>query len=380
MPLILVALLTAAVAAQGTDATHDPWSVFTSLHVVRQHEVIRHLFADVPDALLIQTQRKVASKADLPQMARGGIGAERRSKEKRNPPPDPDLLCTRLDYYFGTGAIAPRGAPPTAKSSGKPKAKPKPKPKPDAKALASAPPDGTPLRQALRGLVPDADKVVAAIMQMLDTDASADDYAAFLESWRNEHESFYEALDRTSGTEEAVFFFDAMLNDFTSEFTSKGDVLRQGGLQEAHDALHAAFLSYRQYRGFREAVAWSLVLPPDLPLPPRLARYEAKQGGYSLREQVVMASSALDHDYEKLVTAILQKAPRLPRPLWAGQYDPFPAWNAMFKALLPTMIERAGNSDEFLARSLAERRLLAMTMTQHASEQVKRAAAMPKPQ
>ena len=35
-----------------------------------------------------------------------------------------------------------------------------------------------------------------------------------LETWRNGSESFYHALDRTAGTEESVFFYDAMLGDF----------------------------------------------------------------------------------------------------------------------------------------------------------------------
>lgn len=366
LALTLAALLAAAAVGQGKPATNDPWSTFQKLPELRQHQVTNGLIADLPEAFLIQSQRKIAGRSSLPQSARGTMSGEKRAKEKRTPPPDPDLLLTRVDYYFGTGAIAPRGSKPQ-----KPGSKPKTAPK--------GPPDVTPVRQALRGLVPDADRAAAAIMQMLDTDAGADQFAAFLECWRNDHESFYEALDRTAGTPDAVFFFDAMLNDFTSQFATKGDALWKGGLQQAHDALHEAFLSYRQYRGFREAVAWSLVLPPDTPLPPRLRRYEEKQpGGYSLREQVVMASTALDHDYERLVAAIQQKAPRLPKPLWSARYDPYPAWNATFQALLPIMIERAGHSDEFLARSQAERRLLAATMTQLATDRIQSAHAMAK--
>src|SRR6185503_21020214 len=98
---------------------------------------------------------------------------------------------------------------------------------------------------------------------------------AFLHAWRNGDESFYEALDRTAGTKDAVFFYDAMLSDFRTQFGSgdAGHTLGRG-LQVAHDALHDAFLAYRQYRGFREAVAWSLVLPPGRALPKRLQRYE----------------------------------------------------------------------------------------------------------
>jgi hypothetical protein len=158
--------------------------------------------------------------------------------------------------------------------------------------------------------------------------------AAFLQSWRNGDESFYEGLDRTAGTKDSVFFFDAMLGDFRGLFAggaSDGGATLPGGPQQAHDALHDAFLAYRQYRGFREAVAHALVLPPDVPLPARLHRYEERvAGGYSLRQQVVMVQA--------------------------------------------TMIERAGSTDAFLERAETERRELATTLTRTAAELVQRAA------
>ena len=112
-----------------------------------------------------------------------------------------------------------------------------------------------------------ADRALARLMYQLDTDTRADQFAAFLHAWRNGEESFYEALDRTAGTKDAVFFYDAMLGDFRQQFGGGGAPAMGRGLQQAHDDLHDAFLAYRQYRGFREAVAWSLVLPPGRALP-----------------------------------------------------------------------------------------------------------------
>jgi hypothetical protein len=127
-------------------------------------------------------------------------------------------------------------------------------------------------------------------------------------------------------------------------------------LAAAHDALHAAFLAYRQYRGFREAVAWSLVLPPERALPSRLRRYEtAAAGAYSLRQQVVMVCHLFDGEAPRVVDEIARTAPALPEPIWSGVHDPYPAWSALFAAQLPRMIEAASTSDAFLARALARR-------------------------
>ena len=206
------------------------------------------------------------------------------------------------------------------------------------------------LLAALLGVWPHADRAAAALLRELDLDTSADRYAAFLDSWRNGDESFYEALDRTAGTKDSVFFYDAMLGDFTSTFAKGDDAIK--GLKAAHDALHQAFLSYRQYRAFREAVAWSLVLPPDRPLPAHLQRYEQKTSGtYSLREQAQMVLAACDFDPRKVVDLVKASAAPLPSPLWRSLYDPFPRWSDAFQQAQAKMIESAGSTDAFLAQA-----------------------------
>jgi hypothetical protein len=207
---------------------------------------------------------------------------------------------------------------------------------------------------ALLGVVPSVDRAVASLLRQLDVDSTADRFAAFLTSWRNGTESFYEALQRTAGTKDSVFFYDVMLGDFTSQFVKGKDAAGKKGLQAAHDALHEAFLSYRQYRAFREAVAWSLVLPPERMLPTWLSRYEAQvQGSYSLREQVVMMLATVDYDPRKVVEMVVQSAPQLPVPLWDKGYDPYPSWNLTFQGAQAKMIEVAGNTDDYLVNAKA---------------------------
>tara|TARA_R110002096_G_scaffold57494_15_gene145709 strand:- start:670 stop:1779 length:1110 start_codon:yes stop_codon:yes gene_type:complete len=211
----------------------------------------------------------------------------------------------------------------------------------------------------LLGMMPQADRALAELERALDNDRGADQFAAFLEMWRNGDESFYEALDRTAGTADSVFFYDVMLGDFVAAFGKGKDQASRAvnkGLNESHDALHDAFLSYRQYRAFREALALSLVLPPDVPLPKRLQRYEDKASGtYSLREQVVMMLALADYQPMAVVEQVCETAPPLSAPLWAKQHDPYAAWAKLFQDAIPEMLKSATSTDEFLERVNAKR-------------------------
>ena len=209
-----------------------------------------------------------------------------------------------------------------------------------------------PVELMLLGTLPDADLVVADAQARMDHDRSADGFMRFLELWRNGDESFYEALDRTAGTQDSVFFYDAMLADYVSEFgRGKTEAAKQikKSLDAAHDALHDSFLRYRQYRAFREAVALSLVLPPDVPLPPNLRRYEEKrQGLYSLRQQVTMVLAVQGWDPRRVAARIRGTAQPLPDPLWSAGYDPYPAWDRVFQGAMPEMISASGDTTKFL--------------------------------
>jgi hypothetical protein len=226
---------------------------------------------------------------------------------------------------------------------------------------------------ALLGMMPNADVALSELERELDQDRGGDEFAAFLESWRNGDESFYEALDRTAGTKDSVFFYDVMLGDFVAAFAKGKDQASRNvrkGLNASHDALHDAFLSYRQYRAFREAVALSLVLPPDVPLPKRLSRYEDRLGGiYSLRDQVTMVLALNEYDPMAVAKLVSDGAKPLSVPLWAERHDPYPAWRKLFEAAMPDMLEKASSSDDYLKQAVEKRnsdarkvRLLASTV------------------
>ena len=361
--LTLAAALAATLASAATAQKNagEAWLAFQRLPPARQQQATAAVVDGLPDHPIAAALRKLTVAA-VPPHERAKLRPAQHASRSIDFPHDAEVLPQRAAYVFGVGIVEPLGQ----KHGGA--AKPSSRPAPKA--------DPVVLRQALLGCVPDADTALAALLQRLDTDTRADSFAAFLHSWRNIDESFYEGLDRTAGTKESLFFFDAMLSDFRSQFGGDGELALKGGLQAAHDALHEAFLAYRQYRGFREAVAWSLVLPPDARLPSRLARYEERvEGSYSLRQQVVMVSKALDHDLDALVESIVADAPPLPQPVWSKGYDPYPPWAARFQKLQATMIERSGTTDAFLAAAEAERRELAAKLAELAAEQARLAAS-----
>lgn len=189
------------------------------------------------------------------------------------------------------------------------------------------------LAAMLKGHLPDLDQALAAILHRLDGDRSADQFSRLLESWRYGPESFYDALDRTAGTDRSVFFYDAMLDDFILRCVPKRHAdyrALRSSLQQAHDALHTAFLTYRQYRAFREAAALSLLLPPGTELPASLSRYDDAAGSmYSTREQLSMLLCAAKQDIVAVITGITKSAKALPRSLWDENYDPFPAFQSL---------------------------------------------------
>jgi len=242
-----------------------------------------------------------------------------------------------VSYVYGRRSIEQSGATPSKK-----------------KALSRR----VAIELTLLGMMPETDRALAELERTLDNDRAADQFAAFLETWRNGDESFYEALDRTAGTKDSVFFYDVMLGDFVGAFvTGKDQASRdvRKGLGASHDALHDAFLSYRQYRAFREALALSLVLPPDVPLPKRLQRYEDKVAGSSLREQAVMMLALADYDPLAVVARVSETADPLSQPLWAKRHDPYPAWSKLFQAAIPDMLKHASSTEEFLRLAVEKR-------------------------
>jgi hypothetical protein len=185
------------------------------------------------------------------------------------------------------------------------------------------------------GMLPETELVLAAIERELDVDRGGDSLFAFLEVWRNADESFYEALDRTAGSPDGLFQYDMMLDGFAQEFLTKEDRKAKDflarGRDAAHDRFHESFLTVRKYRSLVEAAAYSLVLPPDISLPDRMARHDfsAVSGtALSVRDEVLLILADADGDVMKAVAFLgdVLRTHHLPAKLHStADYDPVTA-------------------------------------------------------
>ncbi len=173
----------------------------------------------------------------------------------------------------------------------------------------------------LSGHTPEMELAAAAISRELDVDRSRDKLSRFLEYWRNGPESFYQALDRTAGSDERVFYYDAMLGEFVARVAP--ELGKASSLKEKHDRLHTAFLTLRDYRAFIEAM--SIALVSTEPLPVRLSDYEYSVDPSSARVrdvvELIVASNRGD-----LVESIRElreflSAHPMPEQLW-GKFAP----------------------------------------------------------
>lgn len=201
------------------------------------------------------------------------------------------------------------------------------------------------LQALMKTSLPELDLVVAGIERELDVQRGADGFAVFLESWRNSgpngEESFYQALDRTAGsTKLGVFFFDAMLSDYIDKLIKEKGI--QWGLQERHDKLHQSFLTYRQYRAFIEAAALCFALPPDVPLPKRLERYDytgVEGAQYSLRHMLDMLVEFNDGDVQPVIEELKEfiTAHPMPADLWEN-YELMADYAATFQPRAKPML------------------------------------------
>jgi hypothetical protein len=172
----------------------------------------------------------------------------------------------------------------------------------------------------LTGHAPEVELALAAIERELDVDRSRDKLSRFLEYWRNGRESFYEALDRTAGTKEAIFFYDSMLGDFVARLSPELQKART--LSEKHDRLHDAFLAVRQYRRFIEAVSLTLVSTDAFPARLKDFEYSSVPGSAQVRDAIELVLEGRNGDIAKALDdlkAVLLANP-MPEALW-GTYD-----------------------------------------------------------
>jgi hypothetical protein len=228
------------------------------------------------------------------------------------------------------------------------------------------------LEQLCHGGPADSELILAGIERKLDVCRERDSYGQWLESWRNfgpnGEESFYEALDRTAGTNEEVFFYDSMLGDFVQRFALEEG--KRWGTSERHDRNQSSFLAYRQYRGMIEAVAFALVLPPNVPFPRRLMRCDHGQvgtGQYAVRDQVDFMLLDAGGDAALVVEKIagVLRANPPPPKIWE-RYEPLTALHQQFQAMLPDLVTRLKvskdtklSTDEILATARTRRQAIA---------------------
>ncbi|MFN3242677.1 MAG: hypothetical protein ACE37K_14335 [Planctomycetota bacterium] len=328
------------IAQQPHGMAADGMAAFAELSPARQKKLVKEmrLAADAIEHVAFDAQRELLAQLRKAKLAnqKSKLGKTKESKKPAPKAPASWQLPAVVTYRYGLARIEP-----VLRTGGR-------------NALKAAE-LRVPTELLLLGMLPDADLVVAELQRQMDGDRSADPFMRFLELWRNGDESFYQALDRTAGTQDSVFFYDVMLGDYVKSFGKGKSAAAKhlaSSLDAAHDALHDSFLSYRQYRAFREAVALSLVLPPDVQLPARLRRYEtAAEGLYSLRDQVQMVLAANDHDPRAVTTLVRETAPPLPDPLWSSSYNPYDGWTKVFQRAMPKMIADSGSTDAFLAKA-----------------------------
>lgn len=277
----------------------------------------------------LQSLRTFAERAKSAPLSRKGFQETQKISPDGSFPLRAELpFPLRIEYVFGAAILRKLESPGAVAQKLSP-----------AKQLLSL----------LDGHLTDFDYALAELMREMDNDQSSQPFAMFLESWRNGDESFYRALDRTAGTKQGVFFFDAMLGEFSEKIVKKLDP-KAGtkGLKQLHDDLHQAFLTYRQYRGMREAIALSVILPPDVKLPKNLQRYEeAPAGLQSLREHVALMLALSGQSFDQLVAAVRSTAPPLPQPIWTGSYTPVEVTQ---KAMVAGMSTQGLTADALLAK------------------------------
>ena len=211
-----------------------------------------------------------------------------------------------------------------------------------------------------RGCVPGVELQVATILRELDVVSTWDSFAVLLDAWRHRsrsgaEESFYAALDRTAGSEVGLFFFNSMLDEFVKRCDDGS--LREAGHDRQVDYIQRAFCSYRQYRAFTEAVAWSMVLPPDAPLPAHLRRYDypaVAEGLYSTRHVLDILLDHEDGDVSAVVADVRDLLSSMDEPssLDDPGFLPVSAFNARFQERLAEIVAKSNTHTDTMGERM----------------------------
>lgn len=237
------------------------------------------------------------------------------------------------------------------------------------------------LEDLCKGYPLDVGQALAGMMRDLDNERSADRHAVFLNSWHNGTETFYQALARAAGGREGVFCYDTMLGDWVRSCVGKKHPEYKSmikSLDASQQAFYRMASTYRSYRGLREMVALSLVLPSDQRLPESLARlYQDNAGqGYSTRDNIILLLAAHVGDVDATVKTILNHLESMPIDTWHAGFQPVHGIYAAFKKLMPKLVAGGLHTDKVLALKKLESKTLQDRISQIARAALVKAMPM----
>lgn len=213
----------------------------------------------------------------------------------------------------------------------------------------------------MNGELPDTDLILAGSLRELDDQRTVDRFAGFLARWRDGKESFYEALERTAGTEDSVFHFDIMLEEWVDDFVPKdhadGKQLRRGP-DAAQVAFHRAFRNVRLYRELREMIALTFLLPGEAPMPSDLSSYEQKLSSdrHSSRECVEILLEICEGDVNEVIRRVREASPPFLEDPWTAAYPTTQAIDKPFRAALNEVLKDGQRSSQELLSDWRKRR------------------------
>ena len=135
-------------------------------------------------------------------------------------------------------------------------------------------------------------------------------------------------------------------------------------LNDTQTAFYRMAATYRAYRGVRELIALSLILPSDVRLPEQLAkRYEDNGGNaYSTRDVIELLLAAHDGDVGATMRTILTHLEQMPTVLWKPRFNSVQGLYRAQDALMAKITAGGRHSDQTLAQHKAKRKDLRNTI------------------
>gem|GEM_PF-4694717 len=222
------------------------------------------------------------------------------------------------------------------------------------KARLSLEADEFALRALLRGYPPYLDLSLAGLLKDLDQDHRLDRFAFFLETYSKESFDFYQAMDETSRNEQSLFYYDSMILAWIrycfKDQPALQKQLRKKSMAELRSTLFKSFISYRRYRGLREALALSLLLRPEDSFPENLERYDPKNPGdqYFTREESLMLLGLKDFKIAPFLQEIKKGLPKIQFPLFAHPNKQIQAVNTAYDRNMEKISRLRGTTDQYL--------------------------------